>query len=341
KDLSGAGAVVEISGIGELKVHDGLLRKQDTVAKSLAKGKSKGKSKAKGAALPVEPEPYTNALLVHARAVKSAALQDAVVRAAAADDGDAAMCLAIVGLLGCGAKIKMRDDMRTGFDPGRGAGQAVRMQALWAEILSGSDPAVTGKRLRRDDDVNTTAMRRNAETLAKGDTSIHAPWYDGPPPHAVWTWLQSLDRGRRVQIFATLVADRCGYFLAYQKPAPHHDAFDVAVAQHIGLDMTRKWTPDDTWIDGSRKARLEVLARAIALDPIPKSTTQLRAALKARLADPSPLPPAATWFPSEVRILDEASFKAVFHSPGARHSSDASDDAPTEDARQESRGPSS
>ncbi|TXL72525.1 ParB/RepB/Spo0J family partition protein [Vineibacter terrae] len=324
KDLSRAGAVIEIEHDWEIKVHDGLLERTSDSGTASRSANTKSSSKASAATEKPEPEPYTKSLLIRTKGEKTAHLQDAIVRVGCRDEGDTAICLAIVGMLGIVSKVKIGDASYGSEDTRRGAAQARRMQALYAEIVA----AAKAQKARGgsvsepddDDDVADDVEADDAGVLDRDPDQVNRPWseWSGPPPMAIWTWLRGKTRDERLQIFATLIADRCGYYVGYAASvAPHHDAFDVALAQHLGIDMRSVWRPTEAWLAGSRKPRLEVLARGLRIDPLPKSTTQLRAAIAARFEEADKpggeqLPPAAEWVPPEMRILDKAAFDKAF-----------------------------
>ncbi|HEX2886801.1 ParB/RepB/Spo0J family partition protein [Vineibacter terrae] len=303
KDLSDTGVVIKINYERTIEILDGQVKRvasgvpqADAPRGARVSGKEAGEQPA--------PEPYTNALLVHARRTKSAALQDRIAHYAFADNGDTVITLAIIGLLrGDESYVKIDTAMRQNTDQlqGRHVGQRL------AHFLSLLNP----KRNKSNDEERVTFDRighLRIETL--------------------WDKLRAWEPRERMELFSLLVADQCGFFVGYSKPPPHHNAFDLKLAAHLEFDMTAVWRPDDAWLDGSRKARLEAFARAIRLEPIPKSTVQLRAAIKKRFADAhqggAPLPPPEEWVPPEVRILDAAGFKEAFKAsnkePGERRS---------------------
>lgn len=329
KDLSDTGAFVVVGYDWRVEVHDGLMQRTVPGAgREAAGGSVKARRKgANGKSLPVEkpdPQPYTAALLTHAWRTKSAALQDAIARTAAADAGDTAITLAIVGLLGNNAeRVKIAAEQRHQTDTLQGGHVRARLATLFDELKP---------RRRKGDDESRVVLR--------------AGYDDGVTAGKAWEWLRAKTPAERVEIFALLVADQCGYFVGYGKPEAYHEAFDVALAYHVGLDMTAAWRPDQEWLDGSRKARLEALARTIRLDPMPKSTGQLREAIRKRFEDAdkpggAPLPPAADWVPPEVRVLDKAGFAAAFKAsakPPAERRSPAAAAADVGDSGEEAPG---
>jgi hypothetical protein len=259
-------------------------------------------------------------------------LQDAIVRLGCRDEGDTAICLAIIGMLGCSEGVKFGRAEYGKEDTRRGAGQAQRLLHIYDDLVAARKAEKAGNPasasddddrpvladLDDDDDLDDDAGTGESAS-APDPNDVERPWYYGEmPASTIWTWLRGKTRDERLQIFATLVADRTGFFVGWGDGVqPYHGAFDVAVAQHVGLDMVAIWQPDEKWLASSRKPRLEVLARGIGLDPLPKSTTQLRAAIAERFAEAekpggTPLPPAAEWVPPEMRVLDKATFDQAF-----------------------------
>jgi len=326
KDLSETGAVVEIDWNGRVEIHDGLVKREAagttrTSTRSAGAGGSKGKEPEK----PPAP-PFTNRLLTHALQTKTEYLQDAIARRSVADQGDTAMCLAIIGLLGVDrSRIGLAEEMRTGPESVQGAHVRERLRIIFGE-LAALTPKENSRRGRArsfdiDDEPDEVSLdedtyphhgRRDDDAI----TPIHAerikvPWFQGRRiTLKVWDWLRFKTRDERVEIFSLLVADRAGFFGFAYHPKAEHDPFDAALAAHVGLDTRTLWRPDKEWLEASRKPRLEALARALRLDPIPKSTTQLRDALAARFAAAEqsggePLPPADEWVPPEMRILEK------------------------------------
>lgn len=372
KDLSDTGCVVRIDHEWKVEIHDGLTEKPKQEAAAARTAATSDGDETDGPAqqamaVQTEPKlPFTKGLLTYARQRKTEALQDAVLAKSRADDGDTAMRLAILGILGFDlVKLNAHRDRRGDFkvqgpatravieriageleakckDDGRNKRHrfAPMTEAELVEFLgdlSDLDRArerldeISAGELADDDEwkidrayegldrleaaLDEAADREEKGALGREAAVDDTPDREEPPPaynldaRAVWTWLDGLDRAGRVEVFAALIADQTGTWSGHN-PQPAHDDVDVAVARHVALDMTTNWTPEADYLAGSRKARLEALAKGLGLMP-PKRTVELRDLLAKTLelrrrgghADPA-LPPADLWFPPEMLVLD-------------------------------------
>lgn len=333
KDLSETGAVVKIGCQDEVEIVDGLVKRETTGAGKSSTRSARGSARQATDHKPETP-PFTDRLLAHVRATKTEYLQDAIARRSVADEGDTAMCLAIIGLLGVDRqRIGLREEERRGREDVQGEHVRGRLRTIYAEIVALAPSRMDAYRaagpeddedpdaieLDVDDDGSQVADEEDDTAAPAHAARVRPPYFQGKNiATRVWEWLRFKTRPERIEIFSMLVADRCGFLdFAFKAPAAHTD-FDRDLVSHVGLSTAALWQPDKEWLDASRKPRLEALARAIRLQPIPKSTTQLREAIAARFAAAAqsggePLPPADDWLPPEMRILDKAALEQELH----------------------------
>lgn len=325
RDLSGAGAVVEIRHDFSVVIHDGLLDNKAQAGKGSAGSAGRTKKAGKGKNSQTQADtapPFTQGLLTYARNRKTEALQDAIVRSTIADDGATAMRLAIMGGLGFDiVRLGRRDVGAADQVQGAAVGRVFRR---FNTVLKDR----CGKKAAADfgDDVDVegdwlTDEGGDGDGDASGGT-VSLPVSYSMSPAAVWHWLGQRPRDELVEIFAAVIADRAGTWVGH-RPNDAHEPVDVAIAASVRLDMTQAWTPDEAYIAAARKPRLEVMAKGLGLTP-PKRTVELRELLvktfearrQAGHSDPA-LPPAAQWFPPELLVLDEKTLAGAVQSGSA------------------------
>lgn len=312
KDLSKAGAVVFIKPDGTVTVHDGLLQKQSDAGSGTSQAE-RSKTTPKGAAAPPPSPPFTKAHLVAAHEWQTTALQNAVLAHSVADGGATAMRLVCLALLEHADVVHIdRKDPANTMRRLRGLDvQAVLVPAVEAlPAASGTrfaaireiGDAPRGERPSEDDDTHAAG----GINVRYGAPGAVPPGYDTSGP-GIWKMLCDLDLPQLVRLFSALVADRC-YLAPGYDPKPWHPPLAVAIAETVGLDMRAHWRPDEAWFASSKRVRLQAMADAIGDVPKAKTAKALAASLKEVFEANREGPPAA-WFPPEMEVLDEATFR--------------------------------
>jgi ParB/RepB/Spo0J family partition protein len=312
KGRAGTGCVLDVQSGGEVRVHDGLVKRglgeQPAPERGRsAKPKAKATKAANGQAAVDTGPPFTRVAIIYARRAKSRALQDAVMQRAIADGGLMAMRLAIVGLLGWGGKVAIREGELDGDS--RVQGPLVRAELAW---LAGALPRkqAQGRRRAADDDDHDDNRRElppDGEDEPGQGEPVKTPYVGDLDIAATWQWLMDRSAVEIVRIFSALVASRCGYQCGF-KPQAMHDAFDIALADHAGLDMRAAWRPDADWFEKAKRPRLEAMAAGIGDVPPAKTGKALRESL-AEIFTANREGPAERWFPPDLEVLDEATLQ--------------------------------
>lgn len=254
-----AGAVIKIGHDFEVDIHEGLVARgklsphASTTEKKLVKKSTEAKKKAEEDGDDTPSVKLTQALMVYGHNRKSEALQDAIAFdwRSGVDGPRAAMIMVILSILRGNECAKIRpDDIRNDDS-----------KALSARLVSELDrvTAVVGDLMHEEEDDRDVSSRRDD----RRDSLRLLSYIDDDSTKALAATAEAFRRLWALpiddlnELFAILVASRCGTFVGFRAEAGD-SPLAVAIAEALGVNMASHWSPTgwESYLPLLMKARL-------------------------------------------------------------------------------------